>query len=177
MYSFDQYLSPCNKGDNKHSSMGYISRRNPIEQTFDEGAFDMRRWFFPMVCAFFCGWIFLLISCGNTVQAQSVQVTLTDDRIASSLTTFDHNTPYHFVIVNKGTQQHEFMIMPPMRQMNISMDEMDKMSLAHISAINPGENRVLDYTFTQAESPGKLEFACHIADHYQRGMHLGIVIR
>ena len=124
-----------------------------------------------------CAWICSLIACGGSSTPQAVQVTLSDDKIASSMTTFAQNTPYHFVITNKGVQQHEFMIMPPMMGMNSSMEQMDKTALAHIASINPGETRTLDYTFTQAAPQGKLEFACHISNHYQQGMHVGISVQ
>jgi len=57
------------------------------------------------------------------------------------------------------------------------MDEMDKMALAHVSDINAGSTETLDYTFTQAYPAGKLELACHMLDHYQKGMHLGIIVK
>lgn len=123
------------------------------------------------------GLIIPLAACGNTANAKDVQITLTDHDITSSITTFSQNTPYHFTITNKGLQQHELMIAPPIMNNNMSMDAMDKMALAHISNINSGEATALDDTFTQKYPAGKLELACHMLDHYQKGMHLGIVVK
>lgn len=149
----------------------------PLVALLKEEGETMRQRFFSGIFVLLCVCSMWFASCGGTTTAQTVQVTLTDYKIESSLTTFTHNSAYHFVITNKGAVQHEFMIVAPMMGMNLSMQEMDKMALAHIPTINPGETRTLDYTFAQTASPGKLEFACHITDHYQRGMHLGIVVQ
>ncbi len=44
--------------------------------------------------------------------SRQVQVTETDFKITSSVTTFTAGTSYHFVITNAGRTAHEFMIMP-----------------------------------------------------------------
>jgi len=135
----------------------------------------MKRWF--TLLPVLVGLIIPLAACGNTASAKDVQITLTDDKIATSTTTFSQNVPYHFTISNKGILQHEIMITPPIMSNNMSMDEMDKMALAHVSDINAGSTETLDYTFTQAYPAGKLELACHMLDHYQKGMHLGIIVK
>lgn len=135
----------------------------------------MKHWFTHSLVLL--GLIIPLAACGNTANAKDVQITLTDHNIGSSIITFSQNTPYHFTITNKGLQQHEIMITPPTISNNMSMDDMDKMALAHISNINSGDTKTLDYTFTQGYSAGKLELACHMLDHYQKGMHLGIVVK
>jgi uncharacterized cupredoxin-like copper-binding protein len=135
---------------------------------------NMKRWF--TLLPVLLGLIIPLAACGNTASAKDVQITLTDDKITSSITSFSQNIPYHFTIQNQGIQQHEIMIMPPTMSNNMSMDDMDKMALAHISNINSGETKSLDYTFTQRYPAGKLELACHMLDHYQKGMYLKIVV-
>jgi len=60
--------------------------------------------------------VVVLAACGGTSTApsgsQEVQVTLSEYKITSSVTTFSPGTPYHFVVTNKGRIAHEFMMMP-----------------------------------------------------------------
>ena len=111
---------------------------------------------------------------------QTVQVTLVEYKITSSITTFHVGIPYHFVVTNRGTIPHEFMIMPLMGD-NISVASMDSASLVFIPIISPGQTGIIDYTFTRPET--HLEMACHFTgrqasdSHYAQGMHLAIVVQ
>jgi uncharacterized cupredoxin-like copper-binding protein len=126
--------------------------------------------------------ISVLTACGSTAVAippapagyTQVQVTLSDFKIQSSLTTFTAGKPYYFVITNKGAVNHEFMIMPP--GMGGHIKTLNKMSFAAVENIAPGEIKTLEFTFVRTASPQHLEFACHYADHYARGMMLPIVV-
>jgi uncharacterized cupredoxin-like copper-binding protein len=126
----------------------------------------------------------LALAACNSAAAQppqkpvEVQVTLTEFKITSSQTTFSTGVPYHFVVTNKGTVNHEFMIMPPVSG-TVSPEQVQKLALAGISGdeLTPGATKTLDYTFTQPAPAGKLEFACHLPGHYEAGMHLSIVVK
>jgi uncharacterized cupredoxin-like copper-binding protein len=127
----------------------------------------------------------LLAACGGGGNAASggspvqVQVTLTDFKIDSSLTTFSVGVPYHFVVTNKGAVAHEFVIMPPEQGAQGSETQLPSTALAGILGkdLTPGTTKTLDYTFTQAAPAGKLEFACHLPGHYEAGMHTPIVVQ
>jgi uncharacterized cupredoxin-like copper-binding protein len=107
----------------------------------------------------------------------TVHVTLTDFAIQSDLTTFTVGVPYHFVVVNNGGSQHEFMVIPPMAA-GTSSDVIDAAAQAHIEETNlqPGEQATVDYTFTAGQVGTTLEFACHLQGHYEAGMHLPITV-
>lgn len=115
----------------------------------------------------------------STVQKQTVQVTLVEYKITSSITTFHIGVPYHFVVTNKGTIPHEFMVMPPMGD-NMSMASMDSAALVFIPGLSPGQTSTIDYTFTKPNS--HLEIACHFSgrqasdSHYVLGMHLSVIV-
>ena len=113
---------------------------------------------------------------GSPVQ---VQVTLTDFKIDSSLTTFSTGVPYHFVVVNKGAVAHEFVIMPPAQGLTGSESQLPATALAGIMGkdLAAGATKTLDYTFTQAAPAGGLEFACHLPGHYEAGMNTPIVVK
>jgi uncharacterized cupredoxin-like copper-binding protein len=110
--------------------------------------------------------------------ATTVTVTLTDFTITSSLTNFQVNVPYHFVVTNTGAVAHQMLIMPPM-DASATADQVKAASLAGIGGdgLAAGQTQNFDYTFTAAAPSGKLELACHIAGHYEAGMHLGIVVQ
>jgi uncharacterized cupredoxin-like copper-binding protein len=123
------------------------------------------------------GLLFVLVAaalagCGGSQSPKTktdVQVVLSDFRIQSSVAAFSIGTPYHFVVANKGTTDHEFMIIAPMMS-NMPMERMHDMSLAHIDHLAPGETKSLDFTFSQPVSPGRLEMACYLNGHYDAGM-------
>jgi uncharacterized cupredoxin-like copper-binding protein len=105
-----------------------------------------------------------------------VQVTLTDFKIDSSLTTFSTGVPYHFVVTNKGAVNHQFLIMPPIA--SPTTEQINQMMLAGIAGqgLAPGATQTVDYTFKSAPA-GTLEFACHLPGHYDAGMHTPIVVK
>ena len=113
------------------------------------------------------------------LERQTVQVTLVEYKITSSITTFHIGVPYHFVVTNKGTIPHEFMIMPPMSD-STSIASMDSAALVFIPILTPGQTSTIDYTFTRPDT--HLEMACHFSgrqasdSHYMLGMHLAIVV-
>jgi uncharacterized cupredoxin-like copper-binding protein len=126
----------------------------------------------------------LLVACGsgvaatNSTKAVDVQVTLSEFKIDSSLTKFSVGVPYHFVVTNKGTVNHELVIMPPTTG-QVTTADVQKMMLAGIDGdgIAAGTTQTFDYTFNQAYPAGKLELACHLPGHYEAGMHLSIVVQ
>ena len=128
----------------------------------------------------------LVTACGGTTSPttspsttspapKTVNVTLTDYKIASDLTQFSTGVPYHFVVVNKGATLHELMIAPPLTG-TMTVDDLDKLRLFEVSDIAAGETKTLDYTFKESAPLGKLEMACHVPGHYEAGMKLPVVI-
>lgn len=123
----------------------------------------------------------LVTACGGAKTIE-VKITLNEFGIESSTTDFQKGVPYHFVVTNKGTVEHEMMIMPPVMLdatgMAMDMGEMDKMALVMIEAsdLPAGATAAFDYTFTESASDGNLEFACHTPGHYEAGMKLPITV-
>jgi len=121
----------------------------------------------------------LILSACGPKEPVTVEVTLTEFGIESSVSEFKSGTPYHFVITNEGAINHEFMIMEPTAEgMMMSMEEMDEMALAFVEEdeLTPGASQTLDYTFTEPASAGSLEIACHTSGHYEAGMKFPITV-
>lgn len=125
----------------------------------------------------------LLAACSSGQSTASgpveVRVTLSEFAFESTLTTFNVGVPYHFVVTNNGAVAHEIMLMQPMEMpAGMTMEAMDQMALAHIEAADlpVGGTSTLDYTFTEPAAASALEFACHIAGHYDAGMKLPITV-
>ena len=126
----------------------------------------------------------LLAACGEqgAGKAQEVKITLTEFGIQSSVTNFKVDVPYHFVVTNAGSVEHEIMVMPPLEEdsmgMAMDMGELDETALVMIEAseLTPGKTASFDYTFTETASAGSLELACHTPGHYEAGMNLPIKV-
>ncbi|GAC1507489.1 MAG: hypothetical protein NVS2B12_22500 [Ktedonobacteraceae bacterium] len=112
-------------------------------------------------------------SSGTTASgATVVQVNESDYNIVSATTTFTPGKSYHFEVKNNGNTVHEFMIMPKSggNMSGMAMGDMDKMSLAKVENIAPGQTMTLDYTFPSSTAGSHPEFACYYPGHYEAGM-------
>jgi uncharacterized cupredoxin-like copper-binding protein len=121
----------------------------------------------------------VLSACGGSSGPKTVNITATDFKYEVSQTTFKVGVPYHLVIKNEGSVPHELMIMKPIDEAGMDMEEMDKMALASVESdeLQPGQTATLDYTFMAPAAMGELEFACHIKGHYDQGMHIPIEVQ
>ncbi len=125
--------------------------------------------------------ILLLTGCGGTsgiTGKNDVQVTETDFHINSTFTSFTPGTNYHFIVTNTGKTAHEFMIMPKSegKMSGMPMGNMDKMALASIGNVNPGETKTLDYTFPASATGSRPELACYLPGHYEAGMKQNLTV-
>jgi uncharacterized cupredoxin-like copper-binding protein len=111
-------------------------------------------------------------------ETTSVQVNEFDYKIVSPIVTFTPGKPYHFEVKNAGNKAHEFMIMPKSagNMKGMSMKDMDKMALARLDNIAPGQTATLDFTFPSSGPESQLEFACHYPGHYEAGMKQDISV-
>jgi uncharacterized cupredoxin-like copper-binding protein len=106
-----------------------------------------------------------------------VQITLADNTIASSLTTFQAGTAYTFVIRNNGRHEHNFNIAPPVAVAGGYGEALAQALLAvDETQIPPGATTSVDFTFPAASAAGELEFSCLIRRHYEDGMRLDITV-
>jgi uncharacterized cupredoxin-like copper-binding protein len=121
---------------------------------------------------------FLLAACGGGASGPTtVNVTLTDFQITSSLTSFKVGVPYHFVVKNNVAVPHEIWIDPV--DANLTPDTAKSEALAGLGpdVLAGGATMSFDYTFTKAYAAGALEFACHLPGHYESGMHVAITVQ
>jgi len=143
-----------------------------------EEMFKFRKMFIVLIAAGL-----LLTACGGQQQTTEVRITVKEFGIESSLTSFEVGVPYHFVVTNAGSVNHEIMIMPPLTAdqtgMAMDMGQLDKTALAMIAAedLTPGAIKSFDFTFNEPASAGTLEFACHTPGHYEANMKLPISVK
>lgn len=100
--------------------------------------------------------------------AGDIEVTLREFAIEASATTFAAGQPYRFTIRNAGQYRHEFII-----EAAGANDEPFEANgkAAEAEAIDPGAEATLEWTFAE---PVHAQFACHVMDHYPRGMALNV---
>ena len=139
---------------------------------------------------FLVTFILVLVACGSSTTtsssqqgqttpsgSQTVQVTLSDTKVDSSLTTFTAGMPYHFVVTNTGQVSHQFVMIPMgMGMEHMSVDEMHHTALYMYDSVAPGETRMFDYTFAMPTAGQSLEFACGTQGHYAAGMQLPFMV-
>ena len=106
-----------------------------------------------------------------------VDITLADNTVHSSLTTFQAGVPYTFVIKNTGTHFHDFNI-NPLVSVTGSLDAALSQALLVVSRdkLSPGATVTVNYTFPDSVVGTQLEFSCLIPKHYQDGMRLAITV-
>jgi uncharacterized cupredoxin-like copper-binding protein len=121
----------------------------------------------------------LLAACGGGGASgpTTVNITLTDFQITSSLTSFKVGVPYHFVVKNSAAVPHEIYIDPV--DATLTPDTAKSQALAGVGpdVLGGGASASFDYTFTKAYPAGAYEFACHLPGHYESGMHVGITVQ
>ncbi len=115
----------------------------------------------------------------TNAEPQTVNVTVTEFGIESSMTEFQAGVPYHFVVINEGAVPHELMIVQPMEPGMMSMEEMDEMAIAVIEEddLGTGQMHEFDITFDHAYAAGELELACYLPGHYEAGMHTAMSVQ
>jgi uncharacterized cupredoxin-like copper-binding protein len=112
-----------------------------------------------------------------SVSGTEVDVTLEDNTIESTLTTFQVGVPYTFVIINTGRHAHNFNISQPVSVAG-SLDAALQTALVAVpqQELGPGETATAQLTFPEAAMAQQWEFSCLIRRHYDDGMRLAITI-
>ncbi|HEX9331745.1 MAG TPA: hypothetical protein VF896_07655 [Anaerolineales bacterium] len=111
---------------------------------------------------------------GNGTQ---VDVTLADNTIDASTTTFQVGVPYTFVITNKGRHAHNFNINPPVSVAG-SLDQALNSALLAVpqDQLGVGKSTTVNFTFPASAAGQLLEFSCLIRKHYEDGMRVDITV-
>jgi len=100
-----------------------------------------------------------------------VQITLTEFKTESSLASFEKGKTYRFNIENRGKLAHEWNVAP-----RSSTEHMEMLKGIGQDQLPPGAKVTVEYAFPPSIS-GPLEFACHVAGHYEAGMHIDIEMK
>jgi uncharacterized cupredoxin-like copper-binding protein len=113
----------------------------------------------------------------SAAASTEVIVTLRDNTIDSSLTTFKVGVPYTFVITNKGNHAHNFNIAQPVSVAG-SLDAALQNALLAVpkNQLGGGTQVTVEYTFPANAASAQLEFSCLIQRHYDDGMFLAITV-
>src|SRR5215216_1243792 len=106
-----------------------------------------------------------------------VTITLADNTIESSTTTFQVGVPYTFVITNSGRHAHNFNINPPISVAGSLEEALNKALLAvPQQQLGVGKTATAEFTFPDSAAGQLLEFSCLIRQHYEDGMHVDITV-
>jgi uncharacterized cupredoxin-like copper-binding protein len=106
-----------------------------------------------------------------------VDVTLADNTIDASTTTFKVGVPYTFVITNQGKHAHNFVINPPVSVAGSLEGALNEALLAvPQEQLNPGQSVSVNFTFPDSAAGQLLEFSCLIRRHYEDGMKVDIIV-
>ena len=113
-------------------------------------------------------------SSGNGNQ---VDITLADNTITASTTTFKAGVPYTFVITNTGRRRHNFNINPPV-SVTGSLDGSLNKALLVVpqDQLRSGASTTVNFTFPESAVGQLIELSCLIRSHYEDGMHVDITV-
>ena len=111
----------------------------------------------------------------QTGKDTQVTITLADNTIKASMTTFQVGVPYTFVITNTGRHTHNFNINPPVSVVG-SLDAALNNALLAVpqNQLAPGQSTTATFTFPASAAGKQLEFSCLIRSHYESGMRVSI---
>ena len=106
-----------------------------------------------------------------------VDITLADNTIDASMTSFQVGVPYTFVITNTGQRAHNFNINPPVSVAG-SLDQALDSALLMVpqEQLAPGQSATVEFTFPDTAAGQLLEFSCLIRRHYDDGMKVDITV-
>ena len=106
-----------------------------------------------------------------------VDITLADNTIDASATTFQVGVPYTFVITNAGRHAHNFNINPPVAVAGSLEGALDSALLVvPQEQLSPGQTATVEFTFPDNAAGQLLEFSCLIRRHYDDGMKMDITV-
>jgi|SRR5215208_1244632 len=106
-----------------------------------------------------------------------VDVTLEDNTIDASMTSFQVGVPYTFVITNAGQHAHNFNINPPVSVAGSLEGALNSALLAvPQQQLGPGQTATVEFTFPDTAAGQLLEFSCLIRRHYEDGMKVDITV-
>ncbi|MBV6396977.1 MAG: hypothetical protein HFACDABA_02581 [Anaerolineales bacterium] len=106
-----------------------------------------------------------------------VIITLADNTLESSQTSFQAGVVYTFVITNNGSRKHNFNINPPTSVAG-SLDAALAQALLIVTRehLGPGQTYSVDFTFPASAIGQPLELSCLIQRHYDDGMRVNITV-
>jgi uncharacterized cupredoxin-like copper-binding protein len=106
-----------------------------------------------------------------------VDITLADNTIDASITTFQVGVPYTFVITNAGQHAHNFNINPPVSVAGSLEGALNSALLAvPQNQLGAGQTATVEFTFPETAAGQLLEFSCLIRRHYEDGMKVDITV-
>lgn len=116
-------------------------------------------------------------SSGSQAGATEVDITLADNTIQSSLTTFKVGVPYKLVIINNGNHLHSFAINTPVPPAaDLQAASATELLLVPQEKLPVGGGTTVVFTFPASAVGAPLEFSCMIPRHYELGMRLPITV-
>ena len=113
----------------------------------------------------------------SVASGNQVDITLADNTIDASTTTFQVGMPYTFVITNAGRHAHNFNINPPVAVTG-SLEGALNSALLVVpqEQLSPGQTATVEFTFPDTAAGQLLEFSCLIRRHYDDGMRVDITV-
>ena len=106
-----------------------------------------------------------------------VDITLADNTIDASATTFRVGVPYTLVITNTGQRAHNFNINPPVSVAGSLEQALDSaLLIVPQEQLGPGQTATVEFTFPDTANGQLLEFSCLIRRHYDDGMKVDITV-
>lgn len=106
---------------------------------------------------------------GTPVSSHTVQVTINNAQIISSMTKFMPNVPYNFVVTNKGNSSHEFIIRTRTQGPTSNQPNAQGVLYKLSSPLAPGATAQFTYNFPIETPQSSVEFTTQLTAGTNQG--------
>jgi hypothetical protein len=105
-------------------------------------------------------------------------ITITDNTIQSSIRTFHPNVPYNFVVTNKSSKPHSFLILTKPQAGNINpTNNGNLLYTVRSNQLPAGGSKTFTYEFPITTPQSNVEFATYLNGTSGKGMVIPVTVK
>ncbi len=105
-------------------------------------------------------------------------ITIFDNKIVSSVTTFKPGVPYTFYVRNQGEKHHELvLLLSALDGSTMTADQLQKAALISVPDLAPNGTNTIDYIFPASTAGQSYQMASYLKGDYAAGLKLLVLVK